>query len=108
MIILSIPFLTKIIFQKKQKNIQIIGKNTDLDYSEDFKKFPSELIDDKTIITIRSKEEGGIHDFDLPDKIGFFDKIISQKNCLCDMEINENSSSNIFRNSCRKFNLVIS
>ncbi len=95
MLILSIPFLNKNYVQEKADEYPAYWKEYRLDYAEDLRTFPTEIIDDKTILTIRSKDESGIYQFDLAVKIGFYKKMISQKNCLCDLEINEINNSNI-------------
>jgi len=89
MIILSIPYLNNDYVIQKAKEYQNYWKEFRLDYSKNFQSFPQEIIDKKTILTIRSVKEGGKHKTDIADKIEFYNKIISIKNCVCDLEINE-------------------
>ncbi|MDP8268520.1 MAG: type I 3-dehydroquinate dehydratase [Candidatus Tenebribacter davisii] len=106
MIILSIPYLDNdFVFQKSEENPDQ-WKEYRLDYSRDLHSFPSELINDKTIITIRSKNEGGKYDFDLIDKIEFYSILVSKTNCLCDLEINEIDQHDI--SSIPAENLILS
>jgi len=95
MIILSIPCLNNDFVVEKAEEYPDYWKEFRLDYSQNLDLFPIEIIDDKTIITIRSKTEGGINYFDPRNKVKFYKKMISQKNCLCDLEINEIDDHNI-------------
>lgn len=87
MIVLSIPYLNDKFVRQTVKKYPHYWKEFRLDYSKDFKSFPIDLINEQTIITVRSLEEGGIHRFDLAEKIDYFKQIIDQTNCLCDLEI---------------------
>ena len=95
MIILSIPFLNNDYLLQKAKEYPGYWKEYRLDYSENYQSFLLEIIDERTILTIRSKKEGGKHHFEVADKIEFYKRIISAKNCLCDLEINEISDHEI-------------
>ncbi len=106
MIILSIPYLNNDYVIQKAKKYPNYWKEFRLDYSIKFQSFPLEIIDEKTILTIRSEKEGGKHKVDIADKIKFYKKIISDKNCLCDLEINEISDQDIL--SIPKNNLILS
>ena len=106
MLILSIPYLNNGYVIQKAKEYPNYWKEFRLDYSEDFQAFPPELIDEKTILTIRSEKESGKHKIDIADKVEFYEKVISEKNCLCDLEINEVTDQNIL--SIPKNNLILS
>ena len=106
MIILSIPYLNNNYVIQKVKEYPNYWKEFRLDYSNNFLAFPPEIIDEKTILTIRSEKEGGKHKIDFTDKIEFYKKIISDKNCLCDLEINEVTDQDI--SSIPKNNLILS
>ncbi len=95
MIILSIPYLNNNYVIQKAKEYPNYWKEFRLDYSKGFQTFPLELINKKTILTIRSEKEGGKNKFNIADKIEFYKKIISEKNCLCDLEINEVTDQDI-------------
>lgn len=106
MIILSIPYLNNDYVIQKKGEYPNYWKEFRLDYSKDFHSFPQEIINEKTILTIRSAKEGGKYEIDITEKIEFYNKIISDKNCLCDLEINEIMNQNIF--SIPKSNLILS
>lgn len=106
MIILSIPYLNNDYVIQKEGEYPNYWKEFRLDYSKDFQSFPSEIIDEKTILTIRSTKENGKHKIDIVDKIEFYKKIISDKNCLCDLEINEITDQDIL--SIPENNLILS
>ncbi|MCD4820121.1 MAG: type I 3-dehydroquinate dehydratase [Candidatus Cloacimonetes bacterium] len=95
MIVFSIPYHSTE-FAKQQKKIAgDLWIEYRLDYLKSLSDFSMELIDNKTIITIRDILEGGINFFDFQDKIQFYKKIIEKYNCLVDLEIS---------NSCEKLN----
>ena len=95
MIILSIPYFNNDYVIQKEGEYPNYWKEFRLDYSKGFQAFPSEIINEKTILTIRSEKEGGKHKIDIADKIEFYKKLISDKNCLCDLEINEITDQDI-------------
>jgi 3-dehydroquinate dehydratase type I len=106
MIILSIPYINNDYVIQKTEKYPNYWKEFRLDYSKDFQSFPPEIINKKTIITIRSKNEGGKHKIDIAEKIEFYKKIISDKNCFCDLEINEVTDQDILH--IPKDNLILS
>lgn len=106
MIILSIPYLNNDYVIQKAKKYPNYWKEFRLDYSKDFHSFPFEIIDERTILAIRSQKEGGKHKINIADKIDFYKNIISDKNCLCDLEINEVSNQDIL--SIPENNLILS
>jgi len=89
MIILSIPFLNKKFITKQVIEYRDKFKWLEfrLDFHSDFKKFPQNLIDSKTIITIRDVSEGGKYPSSFSNKILFYKEVISKYNCLVDCEI---------------------
>ncbi len=104
MIILSIPFLDEN-FVKNQPSHE--WREYRLDYNENYRDFPTELIDEKTIITIRDPKEGG--KFYHANKIEYYQKNIEKYDCLVDCEIElSNDFSQINPNnlilSCHSFN----
>ncbi len=84
-LILSIPFIDTE-FVKKQ-NSKSNWKEFRLDYFRDFRAFPQECIDPKTIITIRDISEGGINRIEFDEKLSYYKKMIDKYNCLVDCEI---------------------
>ncbi|MCK5051605.1 MAG: type I 3-dehydroquinate dehydratase [Candidatus Cloacimonetes bacterium] len=106
MIILSIPYLNNNYVIQKAKEYPNYWKEFRLDYSTDFQAFPLEVIDEKTILTIRSEKEGGKYRIDINDKIKFYKDRISNTNCLCDLEINEITDQDILH--IPKNNLILS
>jgi len=106
MIILSIPYLNNDYVIQKEGEYPNYWKEFRLDYNENFQSFPSEIINEKTILTIRSEKEGGKHKIDIAEKIEYYNKIISDKNCLCDLEISEVVDQNILL--IPKNNLILS
>ena len=92
MIVLSIPYISDDFVIQKAEEYPNYWKEFRLDYSNDYQTFPQKIINEKTILTIRSEKEGGKNKIDIADKIDFYKKIISDKNCLCDIEINEVTS----------------
>jgi len=95
MLILSIPFINKEIVTEKAEKYPNYCKEFRLDYSNGLDQFPIEIIDSKTIITIRNIKEGGINNFNFEEKLKFYKQIIEQTNCLCDLEISEINEQNI-------------
>ncbi len=95
MIILSIPYLNNDFVIQATKKYPNYWKEFRLDYSNSFQLIPSEIIDEKTILTIRCKNEGGKHEVEITEKIKFYKEMISKTNCLCDLEINEINDKNI-------------
>ncbi len=89
MIILSIPFLNKkfIAKQVKEYRDKFEWLEFRLDFHPDFEKFPQNLIDSKTIITIRDVSEEGKCPSNFSNKISFYKEIISKYKCLVDCEI---------------------
>ena len=77
-----------------------------LDYSKDFQSFPQNIINEKTILTIRSIKKGGKYEIEITEKIEYYKKIISDKNCLCDLEINRVTDQDI--SSIPRSNLILS
>ena len=106
MIILSIPYLNNDFIIQTAKKYPNYWKEFRLDYSKDFQLIPSEIIDEKIILTIRCKNEGGKHKVDIPEKIKFYKEMISKTNCLCDLEINEIKDNNF--SSIPQNNLILS
>jgi len=106
MIILSFPYLNNDFIIQTAKKYPNYWKEFRLDYSKDFQLIPSEIIDEKAILTIRSKNEGGKHKVDIPEKIKFYKEMISKTNCLCDLEINEIKDNNF--SSIPQNNLILS
>ncbi len=89
MIILSIPFLNKEFITKQvaEYRDEFEWLEFRLDFHSDFEKFPQNLINQKTIITIRDASEGGKCPSSFSNKISFYKEIISKYNCLIDCEI---------------------
>ncbi len=106
MIILSIPYINDDFVIQKTGKYPNYWKEFRLDYSNDHQAFPLRIINEKTILTIRSEKEGGKHKINFADKIKFYKKIISDKNCLCDIEINEVTHQDIL--DIPKSNLILS
>lgn len=106
MIILSIPYLNNDFIIQTAKKYQNYWKEFRLDYSNNFQLIPPETIDEKTILTIRCKNEGGKYDFKITEKIKFYKEMITKTNCLCDLEINEINDKNI--SSIPQNNLILS
>ena len=106
MIILSIPYLNNDYIIQKEGEYPNYWKEFRLDYSKDFRVFPQEIINEKTILTIRSTKEGGKHKIDITEKIEYYKKMISDKNCICDLEINKIANQDTF--SIPENNLILS
>ena len=106
MIILSIPYINNDYVIQEAKEYPNYWKEFRLDYSKNLQPFPLEIINEKTILTIRSEKEGGKHKIDINDKISFYKKIISGRNCLCDLEIDDVTDQNILH--IPKNNLILS
>ncbi len=106
MIILSIPYISNDYVIQKAEEYPNYWKEFRLDYSNNYQTFPQKIINETTILTIRSEKEGGKHKIDIADKIDYFRKIISDKNCLCDLEINEVTDQDIL--DIPKSNLILS
>ncbi len=106
MIILSIPYLNNDYVIQKKGEYPNYWKEFRLDYSKDFQSFPQDIINEKTILTIRSIKEGGKYEIEITEKIEYYKKIISDKNCLCDLEINEIVDQDTF--SIPENNLILS
>ena len=84
-LILSIPFIDTEFVKKHYHKSN--WKEFRLDYSRDFRAFPQECIDPKTIITIRDISEGGINRIEFDEKFSYYKKMIAEYNCLVDCEI---------------------
>ncbi|MDP8204525.1 MAG: type I 3-dehydroquinate dehydratase [Candidatus Tenebribacter mawsonii] len=106
MIILSIPFINNDFVIQVAKKYAHYWKEFRLDYSKNFKSIPPEIVDDKTILTIRCREEGGKIEFDFTEKIEYYKKMIHETDCLCDLEIRAINDSNIY--SIPANNLILS
>ena len=106
MIVLSIPYISDDFVIQKAEEYPNYWKEFRLDYSNDYQTFPQKIINEKTILTIRSEKEGGKNKIDIADKIDFYKKIISDKNCLCDIEINEVTDQDIL--DIPRSNLILS
>ena len=137
MIILSIPFLNKkfIAKQVKEYRDKFEWLEFRLDFHPDFEKFPQNLIDSKTIITIRDVSEGGKfishrlsltntdekkiksadeinrkNEVTFKDKINYYQMLIQKYNCLVDCEIKylNHELARIFTNKINSKNLILS
>ncbi|MCF7858346.1 MAG: type I 3-dehydroquinate dehydratase [Candidatus Cloacimonetes bacterium] len=106
MIIISIPYINNnFVFQQAKKQDDY-WQEFRLDYSQKFRNFPTELLNDRTIITLRNKKEDGNDRFNLKEKLDFYLKLTSEKGCFCDIEIDEVSKHNI--STIDKSHLIIS
>ncbi|RLC56863.1 MAG: hypothetical protein DRH89_04735 [Candidatus Cloacimonadota bacterium] len=106
MIILSIPYINNDYVIQKEGEYPNYWKEFRLDYSKDFQSFPQNIINEKTILTIRSIKKGGKYEIEITEKIEYYKKIISDKNCLCDLEINRVTDQDI--SSIPRSNLILS
>jgi 3-dehydroquinate dehydratase type I len=87
MIIHSIPFLNEEFVRQEKKRTTLDWHEFRLDYHKKPTLFPLDLIDEKTIITIRDIASGGKYGFPQAKKIEFYQKICEQSGCLVDFEI---------------------
>ncbi|NQV18916.1 MAG: type I 3-dehydroquinate dehydratase [Armatimonadetes bacterium] len=89
MIILSIPFLNKKFITKQvtEYRDKFEWLEFRLDFHSDFEKFPQNLINQETIITIRDASKEGKYPSSFSNKISFYKEMISKYNCLVDCEI---------------------
>lgn len=87
MLILSIPFLNPGFVKKHSRNTDFEWKEFRLDYNKKLQDFPLEILDQKSIVTIRYLAEGGKNHFPKNERIAFFQKAIQNSNCLVDFEI---------------------
>ncbi len=86
MIILSFPFNENFLSLYHQYRNDKYFKEFRLDYSNNLENFPKNILDEKSIVTIRDKNEGGIYDIPKKTKAEFFDEIINQTPALIDIE----------------------
>ncbi len=86
MIILSIPFINAAFVKQTAKKYDCEYREYRLDYHEELRFFPTELIDEKTILTIRSPLEGGKNHFKELEKLNFLRQMVQRFNCLIDIE----------------------
>ncbi len=89
MLILSIPFLDPEFVKKHAAESRFEWQEYRLDYHENLHDFPLEILDDKSIVTIRNISEGGRNDFPIQEKIDFYQTAIQRSNCLIDLEIQQ-------------------
>lgn len=87
MLILSIPYLNPEFVRKHSVNNSFVWKEYRLDYNRDLNSFPLEILNEKSIITIRDLSEGGQNSFNFRQKISFYQKAVNFCNCLVDLEI---------------------
>ena len=88
MIILSIPWNENILGSLKINDNSADFIEFRFDYSKQFTSIPTHPIPKNTIITVRDKNEGGVHYWELPEKIEFYRKMINRYDCLVDLEYN--------------------
>ena len=100
MIIYSIPVRSINYKYKHPKFCDLIELR--LDYLENPTHYQLCHLNQKTILTIRDFNEGGIKFCQLENKISYYKKAISSTNCLVDLEINN------FTNEIPAKNLIIS
>jgi len=87
MIIRSIPFLSRDFVHHHGKSKTGWWKEFRLDFSPNPLEFPFELVDEKTILTLRDPAEGGVHSIDYHEKMRIYQHAIEHCNCLVDCEI---------------------
>jgi len=87
MLILSIPFLNRKFVNKHSLNNKFAWKEYRLDFQQSLEKFPVEILNSNSIVTIRDSSEGGINEIPKKEKIYVYHKVISKYNCLVDYEM---------------------
>jgi 3-dehydroquinate dehydratase type I len=87
MIIRSIPFLNRTFVQEHGQSEPGWWREFRLDYSPEPLKFPFELVDEHTILTLRDPAEGGMHRITFDAKMRLYLHAIQQSNCLVDCEL---------------------
>ena len=112
MIILSIPFLNNKFITKQVADYRDEFKWLEfrLDFHSNINKFPQNLINSKTVITIRDVSEGGKYPSNFSNKISFYKEIISNNNCFVDCEIKllNHELARILTNKINSKNLILS
>ena len=105
MIILSIPFLNKKFIQEKTKKYRSKFELLEfrLDYKKNLQEFQENIINSKTIITIRDISEGGELKIPFSEKIKYYKKVITNHNCRVDLEL-----IHYKKNSINPENLILS
>jgi len=106
MIIISIPYISDEFVIQSAAKYPKYWHEFRLDYSQKPYHLPRKIINERSLITLRSICDGGKYDFSLEEKIRFFKKLISDKNCYCDLELNETNEKII--NNFPASNLVLS
>jgi shikimate dehydrogenase len=87
MIIHSIPFIDEEFVRQEKKRTTLDWREFRLDYHPEPTSFPFDMVDEKTIITIRDVNFGGKLVFPLAKKLEFYQKICHQTACFIDLEI---------------------
>jgi len=90
MIILALPFRNrkKLISQYKKYNSQFPWLEYRVDFNADLESLPTEIINNRSIITIRDKSENGKHSISFKKKIEYYKDCIKKSDCLVDLELN--------------------
>jgi 3-dehydroquinate dehydratase type I len=86
MIVLSFPFNKNFDSLYNQHKGEDFYKEFRLDYSKKLSLFPKNILDEKSIVTIRNKKYGGIYDTPTQIKYKYFEKIIAETSSLIDIE----------------------
>jgi len=94
MIVFSIPYRSSEFVRNQINPEKGIWIEYRLDYLKSLSDFSEQLINKKTVVTIRDISQGGINYFGIQQKIQFYKQIIKKYNCLVDLEI-ENYSKEI-------------
>ncbi|MBC8385212.1 MAG: type I 3-dehydroquinate dehydratase [Candidatus Cloacimonetes bacterium] len=97
MIILSIPFLSEKISHEFSEKFadELAYLEFRLDRQRKYYEFPKSIMNSKTIITIRDVSECGERDIPFSDKIKYYEKVVTEHDCLVDLEINNYQETSI-------------
>ncbi|MFC1898645.1 type I 3-dehydroquinate dehydratase [Candidatus Cloacimonadota bacterium] len=87
MLILSIPFLNSEFVREKSTDQKFTWKEYRLDYQQQLDAFPLDILDSGSIVTIRDIDEGGQNKFSEDERLHFYRKVITEYNCLVDLEL---------------------